>query len=243
MADRTPRLLVVQPDEVGRLFNFEPWLADAGLCWDVVRPWAGELVPATVPADGLIVMGGSMSSLDDDDHPWLRDIRTLMRSAAEQDRPTLGVCLGAQLMAQAFGGRTMVGGPGLEAGLVEVAWTPDAALDPLVAGLPDPLLSGAMHGDEIVELPADAVLLGTGTTYRHQAFRIGPSSWGLQFHPEIDHRHFDIWAQAHPGSTPQDARLLEVGSRALRRQETGMVEGLRTLARRFASVVKGRRAD
>ena len=176
-------VLVVQPDPVAPLFRAEAWLREEGVEWTTVRPFAGDRVPDRLELDGLVVLGGSMSSLDGALYPWLEDIRALQRAAAAQGKPSLGICLGAQLMAQAFGGATAKGDCGLEAGVAWVDWLPTASEDPVLSGLAGPFPTGTMHGDMVAVLPQDAVLLGTGPVYPHQAFRVGATSWGVQFHP------------------------------------------------------------
>jgi GMP synthase (glutamine-hydrolysing) len=124
-----------------------------------------------------------MGALDDELAPWLPAVRRLLAEAVNEELPTLGICLGAQLLAVAAGGRVVRGAAGTEAGLVSVSWTAAAHTDALVAALPEPMLTPSLHDDEIVELPAGAVLLGGTATYPHQAFRVGSCAWGVQFHP------------------------------------------------------------
>lgn len=241
-----PRLVVVQPDPADPLFELAGWFHEAGVWWTCVRPFEGEPVPDRLDADGLVVLGGDMSSLDDAGHPWLEDIRALQRIAAEQGSPSLGICLGAQLMAQAFGGETAVGDRGLEAGVVRVDWFEAAQDDELVAGLPSPFMAGTMHGDTVTALPPAAVWLGSGDVYRHQAFRFGETSWGVQFHPELNHGAYQVWVDSHHDShhdeSPENQRRLSEGGRDLMRHEDEVLRGNRALAGRFAATVHARRA-
>jgi len=85
-----PRLLVVQPDPLGPISQLGRRFEEVGITMRVVRPYAGDSVAPTLDDDGLVVMGGDMSSLDDEAYPWLEDIRVLMRAAAELGKPTLG---------------------------------------------------------------------------------------------------------------------------------------------------------
>lgn len=230
-------VLVVQPDPADPLCELDGWLRAANLGWQVVQPFAGTRVPTKLESDGLIVLGGDMSSLDDALYPWLEDVRSLQRNAASQQKPSLGICLGAQLMAQAFGGRTAVGSRGLESGIVEVEWLREAEEDLLMADLPAPFLAGTMHGDEVIELPDGATWLGRGTVYPHQAFRVGATSWGVQFHPEINLQVYTGWVEDHHTPTVEDLHRLTNGAKNFRRVERDVLDANRTMVRKFAGIV------
>ncbi|MFA5709050.1 type 1 glutamine amidotransferase [Mycolicibacterium sp.] len=238
----TAQVVVVQPDPHSPLARFETWLGDAGLQFMTLRPFAGDEVPHTLQHDGLIVMGGEMSSLDDAAHPWLVDIRVLLRDAVSRARPTLGICLGGQLLAQAFGGRVAVGDRGVEAGLVWVNGTDQAANDDLFEGLVRPFPAGTLHTDMIAELPQDASWLGSSSLYRHQAFRVGACGWGIQFHPELSPDLYREW-EAHYAKTADEPllRLLRDGSEQLQRMDGEVEPATRELAKRFANIVLTRR--
>jgi GMP synthase (glutamine-hydrolysing) len=103
---------------------------------EICRPHARSPVPAATGADGLIVLGGPMGARDDDRAPWLPATRGLLRRAAEARAPTLGICLGAQLLALGCGGQVESGAHGCHIGPV---WeTIDVPDDPLLSGLPSP---------------------------------------------------------------------------------------------------------
>jgi len=228
---------VIQPDEVGGIDEFDGWLREDGVQIRTVRPYAGEPVPAQLAGDdAVLVLGGRMSSLDDADHPWLEDIRALLRSAREQDRPALGICLGAQLMAQAHGGRVGRGTNGIEAGLIEVRWLAAAGDDPLLGRLPDPFPVGAFHGDAIEVLPPGAQWLAESASYPHQAFRVG-RSWGLQFHPEVSVRSMWSWWSLREQHDPDSARQLRAGVEAFDQRQDAVRAGTREVARRFARLL------
>ncbi|RZT07708.1 GMP synthase (glutamine-hydrolysing) [Mycobacterium sp. BK558] len=188
------RLLVVQPDPKGLLDDFDEWLTARGVRITTIRPHVGDEVPVHLgDADAVLVLGGSMSSLDDAQYPWLERIRALLRDAHHARKPALGICLGGQLMAQAHGGSVSVGANGTEGGLITVRWRHEASGDALLSGLPDPLPVGALHGDAIDVLPPSARWLGQNSRYPHQAFRVGDTSWGLQFHPEVSADSMRMW--------------------------------------------------
>lgn len=227
---------MIQPDPIVPLARFGDWLTEAGVELRVVRLFAGDPVPAQVAEDGLLVLGGTMSSLDDAGHPWLEQVRALIRRAAEADRPTLGICLGGQVMAQAFGGTVEPSADGIEHGVVEIQWRPAAAADALVGGLPGPFRTGEMHHDTITRLPAGAVWLGSTQQTAHQVFRVGTCAWGVQFHPELTGAVYRGWIEAEDGSDDEIAELT-AGLDDFVRDEEDLHACNALVARRFAALL------
>jgi GMP synthase (glutamine-hydrolysing) len=224
----SPRLTVVEHIDTCPVDRLGDWLWDVDV--RVVRPYAGELVPSR-PGDGLIVLGGPMNAYDDTATPWLPAVRELLASAVRESTPTLGICLGAQLLAVAAGGRVEVGAaPGVELGVIDVRWRPEAAADPLVSGLPDPFPAASAHGDAVAELPARAVWLAESARYPHQAFRVGTSAWGVQFHPEASEATFRGWAHDTVG-VDVDVAMVD-----FRRRDADSIVGCERLIRRFAGL-------
>ncbi len=161
------------------------WLGEAGADVRVLRLHAGDRVPDEPGAfDALISMGGEMGATDDDVAPWLPATRALLASCSAAGTPTLGICLGAQLLAVATGGQVERGPDGPEIGAYLAAKRDAAEADPLFAGLPLSPDVMHFHHDVISLLPPGAVLLLSSTGYPNQAFRIGPAAWGIQFHIE-----------------------------------------------------------
>lgn len=235
----TAHILVVQPGDDDPLGRFEGWLRGCGLDIHTIRPFAGDTVPQQLSADALIVLGGDMSSTDDAHFPWLEDIRALLRDAAARPEPTLGICLGAQLLAQALGGTVAKGTDGTEAGLVTVSLTAEAVGDRLFDGLGPDIPVASMHGDAITVLPDDAVLLGTGSTYPHQAFRAATNAWGVQFHPEISPETYAQWAVAFRSSDPTQTHRVAQGVDDLASGDLAVQRVAAHLASRFADLITG----
>lgn len=145
----------------------------------------------------MVVFGGEMNADQLDHFPYLLQVRRLMRDAVRRGVPTLGICLGAQILARAFGAGVY------RAPVRELGFTP---IDPSPSARNDPLLGWLQPGDRFFQwhedtfgLPAGATLLATGRFVRTQAFRIG-SGWGIQFHPEVDAEEIDRWLREAAGS-------------------------------------------
>lgn len=215
----------------------EEWLPAAGLSLDVLRPYDGDPLPRALPGGALIVLGGEMSAYDDVRAPWLPAIRDLLRSAVRDGVPTLGICLGAQLMALACGGRVRVGDPaGPEIGVCEVTLTAAAQTDPLLAGLPRVVPAVQWHFDGVVSPPADAVVLASSPAYPHQAFRLGAGAWALQWHPEVTGPMIDAWAASDDGEMARlGIRGADVAAGVAARQPE-LVRTWQRVASRFADL-------
>ncbi len=180
------RILVFQhtPGEPPELLAHA--MASAGDSWQVVRFFAGDAIPALAGFDGLLVMGGPMDVWETDAHPWLCDEMAAIRSwVADHFGPFLGICLGHQLLAQAMGGScARMAKP--EIAVSEVTLSPEGRRDPLLSTLPHHFAAMHFHGVEVTRLPPEAVSLAATPGCLHQALRVGPRAWGLQFHPELD---------------------------------------------------------
>ncbi len=147
--------------------------------------------------DLLIMMGGPMGVYEQDRYPWIAcQLRRLARRL-EADRPTLGVCFGAQMIAHALGAQVYAG-PRKEVGFHAVTVHHDVPDNPLRHIDGQPILH--WHGDTFT-LPDNVELLASSHVYRHQAFRRGKSVLALQFHAEmgLDPR-FDAWIEQWPES-------------------------------------------
>ena len=228
------RALVVQHHPSEGLGWFQEWLPAASLDVHPIHPYLGHRVPTSVEGDALIVLGGPMGCMDDDQATWLPAVRSLLRTAVDDGVPTLGVCLGAQLLAAATGGYVERGAHGPELGLGTVQI--DEGDDLVMAG-PMPVVQ--WHFDAITSLPPGAVLLGSSDRYEIQAFRLGDVAWGLQFHVEATTAMVQEWADNDAAGVREAGREPRDVVSQVAFAESVLTATGEALAHRFAKLVTG----
>lgn len=174
---------IIEP--VLRRAGYTPHFHDAGI------DNLGTIDP--VGTDLLVVLGGPIGAYEDDRYPFLADELRILERRLAAGRPTLGICLGAQLMARALGARVYPG-PGKEIGWSPIALTQAGRVSPLAS------LDGVAvlhwHGDTF-DLPAGAECLASTDLCAHQAFALGRNALGLQFHGEVDGADIERWLIGH----------------------------------------------
>lgn len=201
----------VPHESAGSLVSY---LADAGLeprYFDLFRE-----TPRQLPLDeaaGLIVMGGPMSVDDVEQYPFLASEVAWIQQAVARQLPVLGICLGSQLLAKAMGGKVYPNQ------IKEIGWyplqmLPAAAKDAILADCQNTETVFQWHGDTF-DLPAGAVLLAQSGQCKHQAFRVGSSAWGLQFHIEMTPDMVDLWL-SEPSNRDELAQLDYIDPAAIR---------------------------
>ena len=166
---------------------------------DLYRPWTGQPVPAEPDADALVVFGGEQAATDDHIHPYLPHLADLMAAYTDADKPVLGICLGSQILARAYGAENHLG-TAPEFGWVDVSLTEDGRADPLLGRLPARFPIFQWHSDTFT-LPKGAVHLAESPTAAHQAFRIGRATYGTQFHFEASRTVVADWTRTFPEAT------------------------------------------
>ena len=238
----SPVVLVVEHDAECPPALFGDWLVESGCALDVRRPHAGDALPMLASYDGLLVLGGPMGADDDATHAWLGPVKTLVREARGSGLPTLGICLGHQLIASALGGRVERNPRGQQVGLLGIGWTAAAEGDPLMGPLATPRRGVQWNDDVVTALPDGATLLAETPYGEVQAVRYAPAMWGVQLHPEVDADVLKPWAEEDRGShetrgIDTDALLQEIDA-----ARAELDEAWRPLAGGFAARVEADRA-
>lgn len=177
-----PTALVIQHEDYEALAGFEQPIRDRGYAIEAINVLDPDYATISLlDADLLVILGGPMGVYEQDAHPWIAHeiIRVAERIMA--DLPTLGVCLGSQIMAAAMGARVYRGADN-EVGFKPVVLTEAGRASALEGIAGAPVLH--WHGDTF-DLPEGATLLASTDLYPNQAFARGPNILGLQFHPEM----------------------------------------------------------
>lgn len=212
---RGPILIVLHqerssPGRVGQM------LRAAGFGLDIRRPVLGDPLPETLDNHaGAIVFGGPMSANDEEPEGLRREIDWL-EVPLRENRPYLGICLGAQMLARHLGACV---GPHAD-GLAEIGWYPLHPTDEGAQLMDWPRMVYHFHREGF-DLPAGATLLATADDYENQAFRYGENAWAVQFHGELTRAMMQRWVvhgaprfqlpNAQPGRDHLEGRMVHDG--------------------------------
>jgi GMP synthase-like glutamine amidotransferase len=196
------RVLIIENFDNTGLGQVGSALEEAGAGIDLRRAQRGDPLPDTVNGhDAIVVLGGGQNALADDACPWFPALLDLIREFERQDRSVLGICLGGQLLARAFGAENHIG-TASEFGWHRVDLTEAAKADAVLGLLPARFPIFQWH-DDTFSLPERAMHLARNATAEHQAFRIGRATYGVQFHFEADRRLVRQWNQDFASSIGQ----------------------------------------
>jgi len=192
------RLLVLQHLEIEGPGLFEQFAKERNLKIEIIRLDNKNALPQTKKGDLILIMGGPMGVKDigRDRYPWLKLEKDFIKKDLENERPIIGVCLGAQLLASAAGGDVEIlkyGSP--PKALPEIGWSQifiDKSNKDFKALFEDPFHVLHWHGDRIL-LPNKALLIASISRCKEQFFRIGDFAYGLQFHIETTVTMINKW--------------------------------------------------
>ncbi len=201
-------------------------------------------LPRIDEISGIVSLGGRQSATRVERDPFLAAEVRLLAAALRRSVPVLGMCLGAQLLAVAAGGRVTAMGR-MQAGWPELAMAPAAADDPLFGGFPTTLPVLAWHED-MIQAPAHAVALGTTGGPGAALFRIGRSAWGSQAHLELTaHMLLTEWL-----TDPVDVAEVEAAGNEIDRFRADsrahlarQIAAARPMFRAFGALASGRAAS
>ncbi|HRO26297.1 MAG TPA: gamma-glutamyl-gamma-aminobutyrate hydrolase family protein [Luteimonas sp.] len=213
-----PRILVFQHVAAEPLGTLDPLIRNRG---HRIRFVNFEREPEAVPNidryQGLIVLGGPMNVEDQSERPHLRTELQVIERMLDQDKPVLGICLGAQLLAHVLGAPVKRHEQG-EIGWYPVRPTEQGREDRVLAPLGEAAPVFQWHGQHF-EIPDSATHLARSDICEQQAFRWGDRAYGFQFHLEMDQPLIERWL-AKPAYRRQLAELAGVQDEATIRAET-----------------------
>jgi GMP synthase-like glutamine amidotransferase len=184
-------IVMLQYDERGRSGRLGTTLRDHGFKLDVRRIFAGDEMPVDFDdVDGVVALPARANTSDG--HAWIEKQRVFLREAHERALPVVGVCFGAQVLAEALGGSVSpMEVP--EVGFTDVELTPPAHTDTILAGVAWKTPQFQTHRCEISEPPPGCTVLAKSERCAVQAFRAGMRTYGFQYHFECDRSMVDTY--------------------------------------------------
>jgi GMP synthase-like glutamine amidotransferase len=185
------RVLCVHQEPDSKLYSLEAPVHARGHALEVWPAYRGDPLPDVSAYGAVFALGGVVHPDQDDQHAWLEPERRLLRDLVQADVPTLAICLGGQLLAQALGARAHRL-DAVELGWVEIQRSREGRRDPLLGAFPDrfPAFEWHQYGFTV---PDGAISLAASPDAPEQAFRFAEHAWGLQFHIEASAETIDLW--------------------------------------------------
>lgn len=220
-----PTVLVVVNSEGSGPRRFKTWLEAAGVRLD--EKFGGDGLPANLAGyAGLVMLGGGLLPDEYESAPWLRQEGELAKQAIEADLPTLGICLGGQILAHVAGGEVRGKYGAVETGATLISLTEAARGDTVVGAMGPQAHMIENHQDQITRLPDGAVHLARSREVENQAFRLGTNVWGVQFHPETGAEHLASWSDAALKEKGLDLVSIQERARAVDGENTQASQAL-----------------
>jgi GMP synthase-like glutamine amidotransferase len=155
----------------------------------------GSLPDDVSHIDAVISLGGPMNVYEEEKYPFLKAESEFIKKVLAEEIPFMGICLGSQMLAKVCGARVTLS-PKKEIGFFQAYLSGDGQKDALFQGLQERLEVFQWHED-MWELPSGATLLASSRECPHQAFKVGPCAYGIQFHVEVTESTIREWIGAY----------------------------------------------
>jgi len=184
------KLTALKNVDIEDLGTFREAFTRRGVEVEELKAYEGE-IPETDRFDILVILGGPMGVYEEEKYPFLKEEKELIKNSLSEGKKVLGICLGAQLIADALGSKVYKG-----EWEKEIGWKPVYPQDHLEMIYRDEINVFHWHGDTF-ELPEGAVRMASSAMYKNQAFRVGNLAVGLQFHLEVEPEGIERWIDAY----------------------------------------------
>lgn len=186
------RIYSLQHEPFEDLANIEVWAKNKGHSVSKTLLFKNQKLPRLEDVDWLVIMGGSMNIYEEEKYPWLVQEKKFIKDALSKNKIVLGICLGAQLVADALGGRVSRNRY-TEIGWFPVTLTRQAQHSRVFGALPNKFIAFHWHGDTF-EIPPGALKIAESEACTTQAFEYGKAI-GLQFHLEYSIESINLMLQ------------------------------------------------
>jgi GMP synthase-like glutamine amidotransferase len=242
-------ILILEHSESANAGRLASLLRDSGHRLRTCKLHRGDLLPPDLDdVDGIVSCGGDPSA-NDDSLPWLAPEMDLLRRAHAGEIPSVGLCLGCQILARALGGEVERLDAGIELGWHPVTLTHGGMNDPVHAGIGWTTTMFHWHREQVIKLPQGANALAKSARTPVQAWSLGLRTYGFQYHPEVSPQDITRWIEEEPDSIAEAGisadQLIEETRRTFsdfHRISTRLFEQIALLVapidRRFAGLAK-----